>query len=91
MLYLIGNWLEKYNLIDFKLGNKITGSGFPVYKGKGAKLQRALISFFLDENINAGYEEYLPPSVVNADSMFGTGALPIKKDKCITLLMMIYI
>ena len=70
---------EKYNLIDFKLGNKITGSGFPVFKGKGAKLQRALISFFLDENINAGYEEYLPPSVVNADSMFGTGALPDKE------------
>jgi len=70
---------EKYNLIDFKLGNKITGSGFPVYKGKGAKLQRALISFFLDENINAGYEEYLPPSVVNTDSMFGTGALPDKE------------
>ena len=70
---------EKYNLIDFKLGNKITGSGFPVFKGKGAKLQRALISFFLDENINAGYEEYLPPSVVNTDSMFGTGALPDKE------------
>ena len=70
---------EKYDLIDFKLGNKITGSGFPVFKGKGAKLQRALISFFLDENINAGYEEYLPPSVVNADSMFGTGALPDKE------------
>ena len=72
---------EKYNLIDFKLGNKITGSGFPVFKGKGAKLQRALISFFLDENINAGYEEYLPPSVVNTDSMFGTGALPDKEEQ----------
>ena len=70
---------EKYDLIDFKLGNKITGSGFPVFKGKGAKLQRALISFFLDENINAGYQEFLPPSVVNSDSMFGTGALPDKE------------
>jgi seryl-tRNA synthetase len=70
---------ELYNLIDFNLGNKITGAGFPVFKGKGAKLQRALISFFLDQNINAGYEEYLPPSVVNAESMFGTGALPDKE------------
>ena len=70
---------EKYDLIDFKLGNKITGSGFPVFKAKGAKLQRALISFFLDENINAGYQEFLPPSVVNSDSMFGTGALPDKE------------
>ena len=70
---------EKFDLIDFKLGNKITGSGFPVFKGKGAKLQRALISFFLDQNINAGYKEYLPPSVVNTDSMFGTGALPDKE------------
>ena len=70
---------EKFDLIDFKLGNKITGSGFPVFKGKGAKLQRALISFFLDQNINAGYNEYLPPSVVNSDSMFGTGALPDKE------------
>ena len=70
---------EKFDLIDFKLGNKITGSGFPVFKGKGAKLQRALISFFLDQNINAGYKEYLPPSVVNSDSMFGTGALPDKE------------
>jgi len=70
---------EIYDLIDFNLGNKITGAGFPVFKGKGAKLQRALISFFLDQNINAGYEEYLPPSVVNAESMFGTGALPDKE------------
>ena len=70
---------ELYDLIDFNLGNKITGAGFPVFKGKGAKLQRALISFFLDQNINAGYEEYLPPSVVNAESMFGTGALPDKE------------
>lgn len=72
---------ELYDLIDFNLGNKITGAGFPVFKGKGAKLQRALISFFLDQNINAGYEEYLPPSVVNAESMFGTGALPDKEDQ----------
>ena len=70
---------ELYDLIDFNLGNKITGAGFPVFKGKGARLQRALISFFLDQNINAGYEEYLPPSVVNSDSMFGTGALPDKE------------
>ena len=70
---------ELYDLIDFNLGNKITGAGFPVFKGKGAKLQRALISFFLDQNINAGYEEYLPPSVANSDSMFGTGALPDKE------------
>ena len=70
---------ELYDLIDFNLGNKITGAGFPVFKGKGAKLQRALISFFLDQNINAGYEEFLPPSVVNAESMFGTGALPDKE------------
>lgn len=70
---------ELYDLIDFNLGNKITGAGFPVFKGKGAKLQRALIAFFLDQNINAGYEEYLPPSVVNAESMFGTGALPDKE------------
>lgn len=70
---------ELYDLIDFNLGNKITGAGFPVFKGKGAKLQRALISFFLDQNINEGYEEYLPPSVVNSDSMFGTGALPDKE------------
>ena len=70
---------EDYNLIDFKLGNKITGAGFPVYKGKGARLQRALITYFLDKNIKAGYTEYLPPSVVNKDSMFGTGALPDKE------------
>jgi len=72
---------EAYNLIDFKLGNKITGAGFPVYIGKGAKLQRALITYFLDQNIDAGYTEYLPPSVVNADSMFGTGALPDKESQ----------
>ena len=70
---------KKYDLIDFDLGNKITGAGFPVYKGKGAKLQRALISFFLDEAINAGYEEIMPPLMVNEDSGFGTGNLPDKE------------
>jgi seryl-tRNA synthetase len=70
---------EQYDLIDFKLGNKITGAGFPVYKGKGARLQRALIAYFLDKNINAGYTEYIPPLLVNEDSGFGTGALPDKE------------
>jgi seryl-tRNA synthetase len=70
---------KKYDLIDFELGNKITGAGFPVYKGKGAKLQRALISFFLDENQKAGYLEYLPPLMVNEASGFGTGQLPDKE------------
>jgi seryl-tRNA synthetase len=70
---------QKYNLIDFELGVKITGAGFPVYRGKGAQLQRALISFFLDENRNAGYEEIQPPLVVNEDSGFGTGQLPDKE------------
>lgn len=69
----------KYNLIDFELGVKITGAGFPVYKGKGAKLQRALISFFLDEAIAAGYNEMIPPLMVNEDSGFGTGQLPDKE------------
>jgi seryl-tRNA synthetase len=69
---------KKYDIIDFELGNKITGAGFPLYKGKGAKLQRALISFFLDENQKAGYTEFLPPLMVNADSGFGTGQLPDK-------------
>ncbi|HYG50193.1 MAG TPA: serine--tRNA ligase [Flavobacteriales bacterium] len=69
----------KYNLIDFELGVKITGAGFPVYKGKGAKLQRALISFFLDEAIAAGYSEIIPPHMVNQDSGFGTGQLPDKE------------
>jgi seryl-tRNA synthetase len=68
----------KYDIIDFELGTKITGAGFPVYKGKGAKLQRALISFFLDEAINAGYTEYQPPLMVNEDSAYGTGQLPDK-------------
>jgi seryl-tRNA synthetase len=70
---------KKYDLIDFELGNKITGAGFPVFKGKGAKLQRALISFFLDENQKAGYLEYLPPLMVNEASGFGTGQLPDKE------------
>ena len=65
-----------FDLIDFELGNKITGAGFPVYKGKGARLQRALITYFLDKNIDAGYTEYLPPHVVNEASGFGTGQLP---------------
>ncbi len=69
----------KYRLIDFELGNKLTGSGFPVYRGMGAKLQRALINFFLDENQAAGYEEILPPLMVNEDSGFGTGQLPDKE------------
>jgi seryl-tRNA synthetase len=70
---------EKFNLIDFELGVKITGAGFPVYKGKGAKLQRALISFFLDEADKAGYEEHIPPLVVNEASGYGTGQLPDKE------------
>jgi seryl-tRNA synthetase len=68
----------KYNIIDFELGNKITGAGFPVYKGKGAKLQRALISFFLEEAVSAGYTEYQPPLMVNEASAFATGQLPDK-------------
>ncbi len=68
----------KYNIIDFELGTKITGAGFPLYKGKGAKLQRALISFFLEEAINAGYTEYQPPLMVNEASAFATGQLPDK-------------
>ncbi|MDR0619858.1 MAG: serine--tRNA ligase [Bacteroidales bacterium] len=68
----------KYDIIDFELGNKITGAGFPVYKGSGARLQRALISFFLDRAIKAGYVEIQPPLVVNEASGFGTGQLPDK-------------
>jgi seryl-tRNA synthetase len=71
--------LKKYNLVDFELGNKITGNGFPVYRGKGAKLQRALIRYFLDYNIAAGYEEFQPPLMVNNKSAFGTGQLPDKE------------
>jgi seryl-tRNA synthetase len=69
----------KYRLIDFELGTKITGSGFPVYIGKGAKLQRSLIQYFLDFNTAAGYEEYLPPFMVNEESAFATGQLPDKE------------
>lgn len=71
--------IKEYNIIDFELGTKITGAGFPVYIGKGAKLQRALISFFLDEAEKAGYTEILPPLMVNEDSGFGTGQLPDKE------------
>jgi len=70
---------KKYNLIDFELGNKITGSGFPVYVNKGAKLQRSLIQYFLDYNTEAGYTEYIPPFMVNEDSAYGTGQLPDKE------------
>jgi len=70
---------KKYNLIDFELGNKITGSGFPVYIGKGAKLQRTLIQYFLEYNTAAGYAEYLPPYMVNEASAYGTGQLPDKE------------
>lgn len=70
---------KKYNIIDFELGVKITGAGFPVYKGKGAKLQRALISYFLDKNTSAGYQEFQVPHMVNEDSGYGTGQLPDKE------------
>ena len=70
---------KKYDIIDFDLGVKITGAGFPVYKGKGAKLQRALINYFLDRNTAAGYQEVEPPVMVNAASGFGTGQLPDKE------------
>lgn len=70
---------EKYDIIDFELGVKITGAGFPVYKGKGARLQRALINFFLDEAVKAGYVEVQPPIFVNEDSGYGTGQLPDKE------------
>lgn len=69
----------KYDIIDFELGNKITGAGFPVYKGKGARLQRALINFFLDEAAASGYREVQPPLMVNEASGFGTGQLPDKE------------
>jgi seryl-tRNA synthetase len=71
--------ITKYDIIDFELGNKLTGAGFPVYKGKGARLQRALINFFLDEARQAGYEEIQPPILVNKDSVYGTGQLPDKE------------
>lgn len=70
---------KKYDIIDFELGNKITGAGFPVYKGKGARLQRALISYFLDKNTEAGYKEYQVPHLVNEASGYGTGQLPDKE------------
>ncbi len=70
---------KKLDLIDFELGNKLTGSGFPVYKNKGAKLQRALIQYFLDYNTAAGYMEFMPPHMVNAASAYGTGQLPDKE------------
>lgn len=71
--------IRKYDIIDFETGAKITGSGFPVYKGKGAKLQRALIQYFLDYNTAAGYTEYLPPFMVNEATAYGTGQLPDKE------------
>lgn len=70
---------KKYDIIDFELGVKVTGAGFPFYKGKGAKLQRALINFFLAESEKAGYTEYIPPLMVNEDSGVGTGQLPDKE------------
>ena len=70
---------EKYNLIDFEMGVKVTGAGFPFYTGKGAKLQRALINYFLNEAEKAGYEEFMPPLLVNEDSGIGTGQLPDKE------------
>ena len=71
--------IKKYDMVDFETGAKITGSGFPLYKGKGAKLQRALVSYFLDYNTAAGYTEYLPPFMVNEASAFATGQLPDKE------------
>ena len=71
--------IKKYDIIDFETGAKITGSGFPIYKGRGAKLQRALIQYFLDFNTKAGYTEYLPPFMVNEASAYGTGQLPDKE------------
>ena len=70
---------KKYDIIDFELGNKITGAGFPVYKGKGAKLQRALVAYFLDKNSEAGYTEVQPPLLINEASGIGTGQLPDKE------------
>ncbi len=71
--------IKKYDLVDFETGAKITGSGFPLYKAKGAKLQRALVQYFLDYNIAAGYTEYMPPLLVNEASAYGTGQLPDKE------------
>lgn len=80
-LNAVPHWdlIKKYDLVDFETGAKITGSGFPLYKGKGAKLQRALIQYFLDYNTAAGYTEYLPPLMVNEASAYGTGQLPDKE------------
>ena len=77
----LSHWdlIRKYDIIDFDLGIKLTGAGFPVYKGKGARLERSLISFFLDEAVKAGYTELMPPILVNEDSGFGTGQLPDKE------------
>jgi seryl-tRNA synthetase len=77
----LAHWdlIKKYNLVDFETGAKITGSGFPLYIGKGAKFQRALTQYFLDFNIAAGYTEYIPPYIVNAASAFATGQLPDKE------------
>ncbi|MEO6453017.1 MAG: serine--tRNA ligase, partial [Ginsengibacter sp.] len=77
----IPHWdlIKKYDIVDFETGAKITGSGFPLYKGKGAKLQRALVQYFLEYNIAAGYTEYLPPFMVNEATAYGTGQLPDKE------------
>ena len=79
--YSLPHWelAKKYDIIDFELGTKITGAGFPVYKGKGARLQRALINYFLDKNIEAGYTEYQVPHLINEASGIGTGQLPDKE------------
>ncbi len=77
--------IKDYDLVNFELGAKITGSGFPVYKGKGAKLQRALVQYFLDCSINAGYTEYIPPFLVNEASAYGTGQLPDKEGQMYTM------
>lgn len=77
--------LTRYNIVDFELGNKVTGAGFPFYKGQGARLQRALINFFLDEAIAAGYSEVQPPLMVNEASAYGTGQLPDKEAQMYTI------
>ena len=78
---MVPHWdlVKKFDIIDFELGNKLTGAGFPVYKGKGAKMQRALINFFLDNAVEAGYQEVQPPYMVNEDSAYATGQLPDKE------------
>lgn len=77
--------ISRFDLVDFELGNKVTGAGFPFYKGKGARLQRALINFFLDEAIAAGYQEVQPPLLVNEASAYGTGQLPDKEAQMYTI------